>query len=231
MQAGPDRDPEVRHGRTRGQGATDRPRRPIEQGEEAVARRHDLAATVGVDDAADPLVVFQQELSPGAVADPPERRSGVDDVGEQDRGEHPFVGGVGIHPEDARAREFDRVPGILADDPHVVARGDLVGIARSDLELRAVLHAHPQAARQHVADVAVLAPRGPGHRPDIPGPAPARTEHEVAHRSLIEVEQVDVTVGELADLVRRGQVLALETRHAADRTEASSWLHRDAGPA
>ncbi len=55
------------------------------------------------------------------------------------------------------AREVDAHVGLTADDPGIVPRWDLDRIARPDVDLLAVVHAHVQPARDAVTEVVDLA--------------------------------------------------------------------------
>src|SRR5881392_2647777 len=67
--------------------ATDRARRAVERREEAVADRLDLATLEAAESLSDPALVALEQLSPALVAQLGGRARGVDDVGEQHRGE------------------------------------------------------------------------------------------------------------------------------------------------
>src|SRR5262249_58013629 len=89
------------------------------------------------------------------------------------------------------ARELDRLPWDVALDPCQVPRRDLVGIARTDAELGAVVHPHGEPAGNRVPDVPVLARVRAGDRAHVRQPAPAGLEDEVADRDLVEQGELD----------------------------------------
>src|SRR5262245_3417414 len=74
-------------------GAADSPRRPVERGEEAVARGVDLAPAEPQQLPAHQVVVALQQVAPVPVADLDRLGRRFDDVGKQDGSEHP----VGLH--------------------------------------------------------------------------------------------------------------------------------------
>ncbi len=80
-----------------------------------------------------------------------------DDVREQDGRQRPLVLLVRGDPEQARAGELDRVEHLVADDPGVVTRRDLVGIPGNDVQLRPVVHQDVEVPGDHIAEMAVHA--------------------------------------------------------------------------
>ena len=87
MTTGPHLETEVANRSADLEGTLDRAGRPIEGGEEAVARRIDLVATVRAERFSSALVMSGDELPPARVADPCGRLRRVDDVREQKRRE------------------------------------------------------------------------------------------------------------------------------------------------
>src|SRR5207253_1400894 len=71
-------------------GAVDRSRRPVEGGQESVARRLDLPAAETAERLPDGSLMTLEQLTPAAIAELRGGAGGVDDVGEQDRREHPL---------------------------------------------------------------------------------------------------------------------------------------------
>ena len=71
-------------------GAADRPRRPVEGGEEAVAHRLHLVAAVAGKLAADGGVVAFEQRPPAAIPQLRRLLGRADDVGEEDRRQRPF---------------------------------------------------------------------------------------------------------------------------------------------
>lgn len=76
-------------------------------------------------------------------------------------------------------------------------------LARSDLELGAVVHPHGHPSFEHVADVLHLARVGPGERLDVLRPPPAGLERADPDHVAVEVDEpnLPLTLGELAHLV------------------------------
>src|SRR5436190_1610072 len=80
---GPDPEAEVLDGRAHRGGAADGAGRRIEDREEAVPGGRDLAAAMDVQLPAEARVVFDDERPPGRVADSPEKRGRIDEVGQE----------------------------------------------------------------------------------------------------------------------------------------------------
>ena len=80
--------PSVRARRLDVLGAADGPGGSVERGQEAVTGRLDLAAAVADQRLAHRAVVGVEQLVPAAVAELSRRARGVDDVGEEDAGQH-----------------------------------------------------------------------------------------------------------------------------------------------
>ncbi len=186
--------------------------RAIEQGQEAVAGRPDLSSAVSIQLRPHRLVVLEQQAPPANIADLAQTGRGIDDVGEQDRGQNALVL-VGNGPVDGRARELDRVEGLVPHDPGVVSRRDLEGVAGADLKCTAVVHDHVQRPGQDVADVAVQARGGLDGGRHVLRPAPAGLPGQAGDIRLIEVDDIDVPERKRPDNVRRRDGLALQTRH------------------
>ena len=151
----------------------DSPGGAVERREEAVARRVHLPTTEPRELAADDLVVFLEELPPGAVAEVGSMGSRIDDIGEQDGREHPIRLGNQLCPvTDIREERLQlaKEPFLVADQRLEVMAGklhetcarDVLGqIAAALLDgrfryLRALEHErrHPDEW-QHVANVDV----------------------------------------------------------------------------
>ena len=106
------------------QGAADRPRRSVEEREEAVARRPHLAAAEARELIADPSVMRLEHIRPRRVPELPRPLGGPHDVGEQHRRQH----SVGLGPGSDPGQELldlaqDRVR--VADPGEVVIAGQL----------------------------------------------------------------------------------------------------------
>ena len=69
--------------------------------------------------------------------------------------------------------DIDPDPRLVADDPRLVARWDVEGVARTELEGQSILELHAKSARDDSTDVVQSATFGPGKRAYIDGPAPA----------------------------------------------------------
>ena len=124
------------------------------------------------------------------------------------------------------ARELDRVPRLVADDPGVVARRDLIGVAGHDVHLGPVVHLDVQRGRRsRTRRGGSGTSRSADERLDVMRPAPARLADEAADGRLVELDDVDPAVLEAADLVRRREAPALESRHdRIVRNQRAGWL-------
>src|ERR1700722_8811178 len=126
MNPGPNRDTEEGDRGTNRPRASNRSRRPVEQGEKSIPSLLNLAAAKAVELEPHPAVMLQQQLAPGKIAKPAQMRSGLHDIGAEHRGEHALsVGGRG---EDSCAREFDRFERLVPNDPRIVTGWEVVNI-------------------------------------------------------------------------------------------------------
>src|SRR3954453_18155351 len=215
MQPGPDLQIQSPHRRRHGSGASDRPCGTIEQRQEPVACGIELAPAPAIELRPHHLVVRDDDPPPRRIAHPAQSRGRIDDVGEEDRGEDALVL-VGLDAEDCGARDLDAVERLVAGDPRVVPRRDLIDVARTDLDLRSVVHPDVQDTRKHVPEMTVRARDRPDDGLDILRPPPPGLPREPRDGGLVEVDDIDVPEWEGPDDVRRGhQVLPLQPRHAA----------------
>jgi hypothetical protein len=84
---------------------------------------------------------------------------------------------------------------------------DDVAVARDQVDLETVVHAHVQLARDDVRDVVALARVGADERLDVVRPPPARAEDRSADRRAGQLDQMDVSVFEAVLLIGRVEVL------------------------
>jgi hypothetical protein len=98
-------EPELAHGLGDRTSALDRPGRTVEGCEETVAGRIHFLAAEPDQLPAHQLVVAQQKLSPGPVAERRRPLGRADDVGEKDGGQHPVELELGMRPRDHVAEE------------------------------------------------------------------------------------------------------------------------------
>src|SRR5262249_35983850 len=215
VEADPDADAELGDRGVHFRCRAHRPRRAVEEREEAVAGGVDLAAAEAPDHAADPVVVLLHQMGPGAIAEALDSRGRADDVAEHHGREYAFAEVLGRQAVEVARGELDRVPGLVALHLGVVTRRDVIRVAGRHDELRAVVHPDPQRARDHVADVAELTGAGRGDRLHVARPAPARLEEEAADRDIVQPDDADAAVGERADLVGTLETLALKARHGS----------------
>ena len=213
VDARPDLDPERADGLGHRGRTPDGSGRPVEQSQEAVARCVHFAAPEPVQLGAQAIVVVEKQALPRRVADASQCHGRIDDVREEDRRQGPLGLQVGSDPEDPRTRELDRVPGLVAHDPGVVPGRDLERVALDDVELGPIVHHDMQLPGDRVPDVAVLARVRVNGRRNVLGPPPARFPDEAPDRRLVEIDDVDPTPREPADLIGAGEALALKTRH------------------
>jgi hypothetical protein len=88
VDARPDLDPELANAFPDRPRCADGTRRPVQGREKAVAGRVDLAATEAVELAPDARMMLADDLAPAPVAELRRARRGIDDVGEEHRGEN-----------------------------------------------------------------------------------------------------------------------------------------------
>src|SRR3954462_1025714 len=127
-----------------------------------------------------------------------------------------------------RSREWLRLPGRLDSEPlrgrvelvelddgallvrpRVVVGGDHENVATVDGELGAVVHLGADAARHHVPDVVVLAPR----RTHVAGEVPALRVRGALHLDVAEIDDLDLDSALLGGLVRLGERAAHRLAH------------------
>ena len=99
--------------------------------------------------------------------------------------------------ERAHARPVDGDPGVVADDPCVVARRDLVGLVGADLIARTVLERDVRGPLERVALVVVLAQPRPGDQADALRPLPAGLEDLPADDGVADLVDLDAPEREL----------------------------------
>src|SRR6266536_2935666 len=80
-----------------------------------------------------------------------------------------------------QAPEVQQDARLVADDPRVVPRRHVEGLARSELTLGPVVHTKRHTPFEHVADVLNLARVGPGDRLDVLRPPPPGLERAAAN--------------------------------------------------
>src|SRR5258708_36491924 len=89
-----------------------------------------------------------------------------------------------------QAAEVEDQAGLVADDPRVVARRHVKGVAGSELLLGAVVHLQRHATLQDVADVLDLTRVGSGDRLDVLRPAPSRLKRSPSDCMAVEIDQL-----------------------------------------
>jgi hypothetical protein len=92
MKTGPDLQAECAKRAADRTGTTDRPGRTVKRGQETVARVLHLATPEPVQFFANDGVVARKQFAPTAVAETTGKLCGLDEVGEQDRGQQPIGG-------------------------------------------------------------------------------------------------------------------------------------------
>src|SRR5262249_37507829 len=126
-----------------------------------------------------------------------------------------------------QAAEVEQHAGVLADDPRVVPRRHVEGIAGAELTLAAIVHPQRHAPLEHVADVLDLARLGARDRLHVLRPAPAGLERTPADRVSVQIYELDAALAadELPYLVRALKAFAGERCH---RDLLSAWGPRGA---
>src|ERR1051325_10291964 len=125
-----------------------------------------------------------------------------------------FLVRVGFRVVD-HSLEVDHHGGLVADHPGIVAGGRQRDVARTAVELGAVVHGDPQHAGDVILEVGRLAALRPGERLHRGRPFPARLEHRAAHGRAADADQFDPPLRKLANLVGLAEVLAFGLLHAA----------------
>ena len=213
MDADPDREADGARGSGHGRPTSDGLRRAVEDGQEAIARRLDLASMEDVEVIAQACVVESQQVLPRVVTESLEGGRRVDDVGEEDRREDPFSRTFGRDTDDPGARPFDRDPRLVADHPGVVARRDLEDRVRRDVEPLAIVHDDVEDPGDGVAQMVHLAAAGSHDRGEIDRPSPSWTPRGPPDGRLVEVDHGRLALRERPHLVRFGECLDLESGH------------------
>ena len=157
--------------------------------------------------------MLREEVTPGSIADPCGGRRGVHDVGEQDGREDALAAAGHGSGEGAHARPVEGDPGIVADDPGIVAWWDLVGLVGTDVEARTIFELDVGMALERVALVVVLTQPRSGDQADALRPSPARLEDLPADHGIADLVDLDAAERKLADLGRRFEAAMLGTHH------------------
>ena len=100
----------------------------IERGQEPVTSGRHLTTAEAVELPSHALVVLRQQLAPCVIADPLRDGRRAHDVREDQRRHDPLAAPRHRPGEGAHAGPIDRDPGLVADNPGVVAGGDLVDV-------------------------------------------------------------------------------------------------------
>jgi hypothetical protein len=156
VHAGAQLDSQLAHGLAQALGAAHRPGGTVEGGEHAVARGLHDAPALRLDRAVRERVVALEQVAPGAVAELTGAPRGVDDVGEEHRGER-ALGGRCLPL--AREELLD-----LVEDRVEVAEPEGVVLARQDLQLRTRDPRCELLGGPHRRDPVVLAMEHQGRR-------------------------------------------------------------------
>src|SRR5687768_13429747 len=105
---------------------------PVELGEHAVAGGLDESSSMAIDRHRGLAIVLAHEVTPWPSAKLRRAAGRIDDVGEEDRCQDPFVLGVSPLPVGPHRLEVDRNPWLVPDHPGVVSRWDLKDVAGTD---------------------------------------------------------------------------------------------------
>lgn len=121
---------------------------------------------VYLEQSANRFVVRRENLLPGSIAEPCRHRGGSDDVGEEQRGEHPLPVPRRLGPAED-ALKVDRERGLLADDPRVMPRRDVDHLASCELADLTIPALDTDAAIDQKRYMAELAALGAGDGLDV----------------------------------------------------------------
>jgi hypothetical protein len=195
---GANREPECGDRLPNRAGAANRAGGAVENGQESIAGRLNLASTEAVELAARLMVVLEEHLAPGGVAQTPEVRGRVHDIRAEHRGEDPItVGGRGVQP---RACELDRLEGFVADYQSIVTGENVVNVVDPYLVDFAGLGLNAKSSPENHALVANFAEAGLRDWTDIARPPPARLQMESPDRGFAVGYGFDQAVRKAADL-------------------------------
>jgi hypothetical protein len=111
-------------------GAANRARGAVEYCQKSIASGLNLAPAKAVELAARLLVVLEEQFAPGGVAQAPQMRGRVHNIGAEQRGQHAIP--VGGRSKKSRTRELDRLEGFVADCQGIVTRENVIDVVDPD---------------------------------------------------------------------------------------------------
>ena len=131
-------------------------RRPVEEGQETVARRRHLQPRKAVELTPHAIAMAGEKLLPRGVAEPHGHVRRADDVRDEKRGDDALSRLWRFRPA-AHACELDADVGLVAHDSRQVTRRNVERLARAHDAARTVIHLDLDLARQDDALVVVQA--------------------------------------------------------------------------
>ena len=103
--------------------------------------------------------------------------------------------------------------GLVAIDPAIMARGEIIGVARLHSDLAAVIMDAGHLARDDHTNMARLAAIAADHRLDAFRPAPSRLQDKPRGIHVAELDHLDMRFRRRLDLVRVVKGFLLQIRH------------------
>jgi hypothetical protein len=196
--------------------ALQRPGGAVEHGENAVAGGVDLTAPEQLELAAHALVVQGERLPPGPLADGHRLRGGADEVGHEERRQHPVVESAAEPDPGAGAGYVQRHEGLVAGDQRVVTGRAVEEIIGAELHLGPVAEGEQDGALEDDADVARPTPfvvsQQRSHVGRVPPPGVVR---RLAESESADLDQLLDDAGEQHALVGIAEALPLQVGHGA----------------
>jgi hypothetical protein len=149
----PDAQSQVGHRLATRQGASNRPGSTIEDGQHAIPGEFGHSTPELVNNIRQSLIVTGKKSGPSLIAEPMSGTCRVDDVGKNQRHQHPFLEGVKGHEPGACSHPRHGDKNLIADHPRIVARWQINDVALGNVELGTVLGKDMHLALQHQPDV------------------------------------------------------------------------------
>ena len=95
------------------------------------------------------MIVIQEEFAPRGIAKPVEMRGRIDDIGDEDGGEHAIP--IGWRRIDPRTGELDGLVSLVTDNPGIVTGGNVIDIIHAEFAHFAGFRFHAQRTFEHDA--------------------------------------------------------------------------------
>lgn len=183
----------------------------VEHGKKSIAGGLNLAPAKAVELTPRLLVVFEEQLVPGGVAQAPQMRGRIHNIRAEQRGEHAIpVGGRSKKP---RTRELDCLEGFVADYQSIVTGENVIDVVDPDFVCLAYFGLDSKSSPQDHTLVMDLAGAGLSDWTDIARPAPARLQVESPDRGFVVGYSFYPTVREAANFFWIAKTLCPGSQH------------------